>query len=63
MGSHDPINLLDLCHECHHSITIREPGTDRFQTFSWQQEGETEADWKAQMEEVQEDLDNRGGPE
>ena len=42
-GSHDPVNLLHVCSvPCHDAITNRKPGTERFRTRSWAQEGISE---------------------
>lgn len=44
-GSNRPINLLHVCHSCHSKITIHDEGTDKFRTFSWQEEGQRECDF------------------
>ena len=44
-GSNDPGNILHLCGPCHRAVTVMRPGTERFRTHSWQQEGRTEADF------------------
>ena len=41
-GSHDPKNLLYICGYCHNQITLNKPGTERFRTHRWQEEGEHE---------------------
>ncbi len=47
-GSDNPINILYVCHHCHHLVTIHAPGTEPYRTHSWQPEGRTEADWAAE---------------
>lgn len=42
-------NLLDVCFSCHRLVSLNKPGTEKFRTYAWQKEGETEADapeWK-----------------
>ena len=48
-GTNDPINLKNVCRKCHQKITDNQPGTEKFRTFSFQEEGQSEADfpnWK-----------------
>ncbi len=41
-GSDHPNNLLDVCFKCHAKITDNKPGTERFRTHRWQEEGMNE---------------------
>lgn len=41
-GSDNPKNLMTLCRPCHEKITKNSPGTSKFRTHSWQEEGKTE---------------------
>ena len=43
-GSHDPINLVDTCQNCHEDVENMRPGTGRWRTKPWQDEGLTEED-------------------
>ena len=43
-GSHSAKNMRDACKHCHDQISENRPGTERFRTHTWQEEGETEAD-------------------
>ena len=43
-GSNDLVNLIDSCRACHRAIHDHRPGTERFRTWSWQDEGLSEAD-------------------
>lgn len=38
-GSNTVKNLLHLCRQCHQKITDNMPGTERFRTHRWQEEG------------------------
>lgn len=45
-GSDDPVNIRYVCATCHEAITNhRGEWTKAFRTHSWQEEGETEAEW------------------
>lgn len=48
-GSNTLENLLHVCRPCHNAITDNKPGTDRFRTWSWQQEGARESDSPKQL--------------
>ena len=43
-GSNDPKNLSPLCWRCHNAVHAHEPGTEKYRTHSWQEEGQSEAD-------------------
>ena len=38
-GSHSPENLISVCNFCHEAIHDHKPGTSRFRTRRWAQEG------------------------
>lgn len=38
-GSNSLKNLIHLCRSCHRKITDNMPGTERFRTHRWQDEG------------------------
>ena len=43
-GSNDLVNLACLCHRCHRAAHDEKPGTRKWRTSSWQEEGEWEVD-------------------
>lgn len=43
-GSDDPKNLVPLCRVCHFDVHSHKPGTEKWRTHRWQEEGQTEAD-------------------
>jgi len=44
-GSDNITNLLWACRRCHDAVESHLPGTERFRTHRWQEEGQTEEDW------------------
>lgn len=46
-GSDAPRNIAHLCDVCHESVHRHREGTEKFRTHSWQEEGLTEWDEKA----------------
>lgn len=47
-GSNTARNIVHGCHNCHRAVTEHRPGTARFRTHSWQEEGKSEEDWRSE---------------